>query len=378
MSGKKRRRLLELAELEKRQIASRQRRRRVVAGTLFVFAVVAALVFWFSTRKPDGKQATQGVANSAEQTGKKRASDEWTLDALLATNPQQLGDVDIALMNLLCAGGLRGSESLDVRKSLVKLDEMAARVKQETERHMYRFKEKPGDYENSEPYFRMMMIAVVLQEDFGARYNPDRITTPGNFEPNDKFFADSKDVFLHGLTGPPMMGTCSSMPVLYTAVARRLKYPLVLVATKNHLFCRWDDGTTRMNMDATGSGFTSDSDDYYKTWPYKVTEQEVAEHGFLKSMTPAEELACFMSLRGACLEAKNHWKSGIQAYQKAMTLAPDVLTYRLICETAQRRLAMRQAQQVMSLIDQEMGVPSLRSSRGNPPANQPTNQPANR
>ncbi len=33
-------------------------------------------------------------------------------------------------------------------------------------------------------------------------------------------------------------GTCVSMPVLYTAVARRLGYPVKLVLAKGHAFCR--------------------------------------------------------------------------------------------------------------------------------------------
>jgi regulator of sirC expression with transglutaminase-like and TPR domain len=84
-------------------------------------------------------------------------------------------------------------------------------------------------------------MAVVMYEDFGIRYNPDRIAISGNLDPNDRFFADSRDIFLHGLVGNRRMGTCSSMSVLYAAIGRRLGYPLKLATTKAHLFLRWED-----------------------------------------------------------------------------------------------------------------------------------------
>src|SRR5262249_3769675 len=140
-----------------------------------------------------------------------------------------------------------------------------------------------------------------LQEDMGIHYNPKRIEPLDDFQPDEVFCADSKDVFLHGLTGPPMTGTCSSLPVLYVAVGRRLGYPLFLSATKNHLFLRWEDGRTRLNMECTADGFASYDDDYYKTWPFKVTDEDIKAEGYLKTMTPSEELSCFLMMRGPCL-----------------------------------------------------------------------------
>jgi hypothetical protein len=86
-----------------------------------------------------------------------------------------------------------------LKASLAQLDRMAARVRSETERHLYRFQRNPAEFENSEGFFRMLMLAVVLYEDFGVRYNPARMSTPGALDPHDHFFADSRDVFLHGM-----------------------------------------------------------------------------------------------------------------------------------------------------------------------------------
>jgi hypothetical protein len=127
----------------------------------------------------------------------------------------------LAEVNLSLAADLPVADSLPVTKYLHTLDVWGERVRAETERHLYRFRKSPADYHHSEAYFRMLMMAVVLYEDFGVRYNPARVSRPGS--PEDmSFFADSRDLFLHGLLGPRRTGTCSSMPVLYAAIGRRL------------------------------------------------------------------------------------------------------------------------------------------------------------
>jgi hypothetical protein len=57
-----------------------------------------------------------------------------TLRELLAQAPQQLAICDIAVMNLLCAGGLSGSEDLNIQSCLAQLDTWAKRVDKETKR----------------------------------------------------------------------------------------------------------------------------------------------------------------------------------------------------------------------------------------------------
>jgi hypothetical protein len=210
------------------------RRKRGLAAILLIAATAGGVLHF--------RNDTAVVSRTlpAETSGESKP----TFASLLALKPHQLEGLDIALLNLLCAEGLRGSEKLDLDKTLDGIDDMATRVRVETDRNFHRFRSNPADYENSEPYYRMAMLVTVLQQDFGIRYNPDRVTPVGVFEPNDRFFADSRDVFVHGLVGETKTGTCSSLPVLYTAVGRRLKYPLSLVSAKNHLFVRWEDRGT--------------------------------------------------------------------------------------------------------------------------------------
>lgn len=173
---------------------------------------------------------------------------------------------EIALLNLACADGLPGTQDLDIGQCLRTLEEMASHVREETARHHYRYRQNPAEFENSEGFFRMLMLAVVLAEDFKITYDPARKAGAMAGSEHDGFFADASSVFLHGLLGPKRQGTCSSMPVLYVAIGRRLGYPLKLVTTKGHLFVRWDGDRERFNVEATSHGLNRFQDDYYRHW----------------------------------------------------------------------------------------------------------------
>jgi hypothetical protein len=60
-------------------------------------------------------------------------------------------------------------------------------------------------------------------------------------------------------------------------------------------------GGERFNIEAAGRGVNCFPDDYYRHWRFEVSEREVAAEGYLKSLSPAEELAVFLSIRGMCL-----------------------------------------------------------------------------
>ncbi|HTY88861.1 MAG TPA: transglutaminase family protein, partial [Candidatus Acidoferrum sp.] len=154
------------------------------------------------------------------------------------------------------------------------------------------------------------------------RYNPARIIMPGDIDPNDHFFADSRDIFLHGLLADRRMGTCSSMPILYIAVGRRLGYPLRLVTTKAHLFVRWESNTDRFDVEATGKGMNRYDDEHFKRWPFPVSDEEIHTERYLKSLTPPEELAVFLSLRGNCLREAGRAGEAADCYAAAVRLAP--------------------------------------------------------
>lgn len=236
---------------------------------------------------------------------------------LLAMSSDELAKVDIAVMSLLCARGLPGTENMDIPAILKQLDGWAAKVKFETERHLYRVKDPryAEHYANSEARLRAEFIVQILQEDCGVRYNPERI-----YEPD---FRDTRDMFLHGMLPGGKGGTCASMPVMYVAIGRRLGYPMKLVQAKEHLFCRWDGGKERFNIEGSSNGNVNyDPDEYYRTWPKPISDAEMAGDIFLASLTPTQELANFLHDRGTVLHANGNDVEARAAFAEAHRLEP--------------------------------------------------------
>ncbi len=254
--------------------------------------------------------------------------------------PDQLADVDVALMNLLCAKGLPGAENLDIPSVLETLDEWAAKVKFETERHLYRVNDPryADHYNHSEARLRAEFIVQVLQESCGVQYNPDRI-----YEPD---FSDARDSFLHGMLPGAEGGTCASMPVMYVAIGRRLGYPMKLVLAKQHVFCRWDTENERFNIEgATNGGVDYYPDEHYRSWPKPISDREMQSGEFLKSLTPEEELATFMLDRGVCFQANKRIADARACVAEAHRLMPKASTPILALQTTIGRNAQRQVVQ---------------------------------
>jgi len=169
-----------------------------------------------------------GCNSQREKLGIATIPTKWTLqdmgkftlgDLTVTTN---LSDALPAAANLLCASGLPGCQNPSLEDSLRTIRDWARRVRTETDRHLYRFRRAPAEFENSEGFFRMLMLTVVLQEDFGVHYDESRKGASPSASPQDGFFSQPQLVFLQGLLGPKRAGTCSSMPVLYLAIGREL------------------------------------------------------------------------------------------------------------------------------------------------------------
>lgn len=312
--------------------ASTGKRLSVIVGGILLLGLIAfAGVHYLSASRTETPNAVIGSGPTAQ------AKQPKTLGELVALKPENLATVDIGVMNMLCAEGLPGAEEMKVADYQARLDQWAKHVKSETARNFHHFREDPAHFYNSEAFYKMLMLAVVVFEDFGVRYNPKWISLPSVTRADDHFFADSRDIFIHGMVGPQHMGTCSSMPVFYIALGRRLGYPLKLVATKQHLFMRWDTPTERFDMDSTGKGLDRYDDDYYKKWPFPITEQEIQEEGYLKSLSPSEELSVFFAIRAACLKENGYYADAGVAFQAAYQYAPYWKANQAMLAYAQRK-----------------------------------------
>lgn len=280
--------------------------------TCFLTGCFVASVL-FLVQGNDKDRALLGVKTDSSET--------LTINQLLSMSPEQLKTVDIALMNLTGAAGLKGSEQLNIDQSLSILNDWAEQVLKDTDSRLPAFRQNPGKYNNSENLFRIVNMILYLKNQIGVDYNQDIMQRED--------FPDSRDVFIHGCLTGSKQGGCISIPILCVSVGRRLGYPLKLVLTKQHVFFRWDDSQEVFNMEACCPGCDTYPDEYYKNWPDKITEEEIRANGLLKSLTPTEELALFLETRGHCLFDTGQTAEAQVMYAYAYKLMPTQvkLTY---------------------------------------------------
>ena len=257
---------------------------------------------------------------------------DLTFGKLVELKPEQLSNLDVAEMNLLCASGLPGAENYVTTKGLRTLDEWAGIAEKEIARNRHRFLENPAEYDHSENLFKMVILILTVQQNLGVHYDPAMIGAAAKPKATQEeietdladasYFKNAASVFLNGILSDTRTGTCSSMPVLYTALGRRLGFPLKLVSAKGHLFLRWDDGKERFNLEGTG-GVNSFPDDYYKNWPLSLSPEEIASGEYLKSLTPAQELSIFLESRAMTLRANGRFDEALVALAQAYRLNPE-------------------------------------------------------
>jgi hypothetical protein len=235
-----------------------------------------------------------------------------TLAELLSVPLEEIGNVDIARANLICASGLPGAEELDVEQHIRRLDIWAERIALKTQQFLPVFQSNPAIFDNSEPRWRLLVLARVLADEYRVGYHMERIHSHPDW-------GDSQDLFIHGITGQRRTGTCPSLPVLVVALGRRLGYPICLSHTVGHVFSRWDGNDhenpawrDRFNIEFSGDVSFHDDEHYYE-FPVEWTEQDRKAHKagaseYLRSFTRRQELAHSLFQRAICLEAIGRYR----------------------------------------------------------------------
>jgi hypothetical protein len=205
---------------------------------------------------------------------------------------EQRRSADVAAMHLACAVGLPDSDWLQPEVCLRRLDEDAAFVKDFTEHHFPVFREQPETWGGFEPRFRVWALVRSLQKHKGVLYNPAKTAKDAVFE--------TADYFLFGIV-QGQGGSCASLPVYFTAVGRRLGYPLKLASTRgepwSHLFCRWDDGKDYFNLETSAGVLAYPPDEHYRTGQYENSAETIELGRLLVSKTPEDELCGFLCQR---------------------------------------------------------------------------------
>ncbi len=249
---------------------------------------------------------------------------DMSLDYFLLMNSEKRSYSDIAIVNLLCAQGLPGAEDIDLKKYLTTLEKWARLAEFETEKLFPRFYKNPEEFSYSEGYFRMLVLVTVLSLNLDVRYNPDLIIIEPTLDDlrSTAFFRNPDYIFIHGIIDE-RLGTCASIPVLTVSVGRLMGYPLRLVNAKAHLFARWEDKKERFNIESGGHGLNCHPDEHYMRWPFVITKKELETGFFLKSLSPAEEMATFLETRAMCLLENKKFTEARRFFEHAYSLYPS-------------------------------------------------------
>ena len=275
-----------------------------------------------------------------------------TFQELFSMTREQLERVDIGRMNLICANKALVGEDVGVERLAKRLDEWAEHCRREEERFRRSFEKNPKRYDGSYAKFKAINLALTIKEDFNCRYQMELVKSGvmANLS-SPAFFKNPNDVFVTGLLRN-RRGTCASYPVLIAALGRRLGYPIFLKGTRGHLFCEWDDGVERFNIDTNGEGVDTPPDDYYlksSIGAMAGMSKEDMERGYyMRPLDNWESLGSFIETMGYCHEANGRMVQAINAYNFALKYHPTSVNL--------QRLASRrpQTQQIFDGIQETL------------------------
>jgi len=115
-------------------------------------------------------------------------------------------------------------------------------------------------------------------------------------------------------------GYCVGIAALYIALAERLSLPIYAVATPSHVFLRYDDGTTRINIETFESGAPI-SDDRY-VFEQRIAPASIRRGIFLRDLTPSEFLAQVHNNLGVIYSERGDYPAAAREYDAALDLLP--------------------------------------------------------
>ncbi|HEV8338461.1 MAG TPA: tetratricopeptide repeat protein [bacterium] len=113
-------------------------------------------------------------------------------------------------------------------------------------------------------------------------------------------------------------GYCVGIAAIYLALAEALELPIFGVATPSHVFLRYDDGITRMNIETMQRG-TSISDQQYIR-EQSIPDESIRNGVFMRNLTTDEFLAQIHNNLGVIYSEKRDFERAAKEYEAALHL----------------------------------------------------------
>ena len=113
-------------------------------------------------------------------------------------------------------------------------------------------------------------------------------------------------------------GYCVGIAALYLSLAERLQLPIYAVATPSHVFLRYDDGTTRINIETLQGGASVPDEQYIRE--QKIPGKSIRRGVFMRNLTTDEFLAQVYSNLGVIYSERKGFEKAAVAYERALDL----------------------------------------------------------
>jgi tetratricopeptide (TPR) repeat protein len=110
-------------------------------------------------------------------------------------------------------------------------------------------------------------------------------------------------------------GYCVGIAALYLALAEELGLPVHAVATPSHVFLRYDDGATRINIETSRQGADVPDEQYVRE--HRIPERSIRKGVFMRNLTPGEFLAQVRNNLGVIYSERKAFDSAAREYEEA-------------------------------------------------------------
>jgi regulator of sirC expression with transglutaminase-like and TPR domain len=115
-------------------------------------------------------------------------------------------------------------------------------------------------------------------------------------------------------------GYCVGIAALYLLLAEKLSLPIYAVATPSHVFLRYDDGNTRINIETLQGGANVPDEQYIRE--QRIPEKSIRRGVFMRNLTADEFLAQVYNNLGVIYSERKDYERAAAEYRRALDLDP--------------------------------------------------------
>jgi len=149
-------------------------------------------------------------------------------------------------------------------------------------------------------------------------------------------------------------GNCLSTTTLYVVMGQRLGLPVRAVCVPEHIFARYEDGETRINIETTAGGMAVPDETYHVRTPWTEADRRVLHHG--ESLSSRAFACKLRTMAASHLAQSQRFAEALQELGRAQALVPD-----------QPALALQRLSLLLALNRQDEALQAAQALADRPP-----------